>query len=230
MTWRNAPILDALRAEADALGARFLGTVGDLSHQQQGSRSDHNPDGRGVVHAIDLSYGDWLANWNAAQRIAAFLKANPAQAASIKYLVSNDGRKDVITSASRGWSWAQNGSVKQDHRSHVHTSVTVQGEGDTRPLLVPALRGASAPAAAAPAPDLASLGRALAAAKATTLRVGAKGDAVVWLQTLLNQRGAKLTTDGDFGSATSKAVIAFQRTRGLPADGIVGPRTWGALS
>jgi len=35
--------------------------------------------------------------------------------------------------------------------------------------------------------------------------------------------------DGDFGPQTKDAVIKYQRSRGLEADGICGPQTWGAL-
>lgn len=35
--------------------------------------------------------------------------------------------------------------------------------------------------------------------------------------------------DGRFGSGTRRAVVAFQRSRGLAPDGIVGPDTWVAL-
>ena len=34
---------------------------------------------------------------------------------------------------------------------------------------------------------------------------------------------------GIFGSATQQAVIAYQRSRGLAADGIVGCNTWRPL-
>ena len=38
-----------------------------------------------------------------------------------------------------------------------------------------------------------------------------------------------LAVDRDFGDATESAVISFQRTSGLPADGVVGSQTWAAL-
>lgn len=62
-----------------------------------------------------------------------------------------------------------------------------------------------------------------------TLRQGDRGPAVIDLQHLLNQNGAKLVADGFFGAVTRAAVVAFQQRKGLLADGIVGPRTWTAL-
>ena len=41
--------------------------------------------------------------------------------------------------------------------------------------------------------------------------------------------GSALNPDGDFGSQTQKAVVAFQSSQGLTADGIVGPKTWERL-
>jgi peptidoglycan hydrolase-like protein with peptidoglycan-binding domain len=61
------------------------------------------------------------------------------------------------------------------------------------------------------------------------LRMGACGPAVALLQTLLTERGHPVTSDGEFGSQTDKAVRAFQRERRLDVDGIVGPQTWAAL-
>lgn len=67
-----------------------------------------------------------------------------------------------------------------------------------------------------------------------TLTIGARGPAVVALQTALNrampQARPQLDTDGSFGSNTRNRVIEFQRARGLMPDGVVGPKTWAALA
>lgn len=62
-----------------------------------------------------------------------------------------------------------------------------------------------------------------------TLGRGAKGDFVYALQYLLKGLGYSLSADGDFGTQTESAVRAFQTDRGITADGIVGPDTWGKL-
>jgi peptidoglycan hydrolase-like protein with peptidoglycan-binding domain len=61
------------------------------------------------------------------------------------------------------------------------------------------------------------------------LRRGAKGPSVTLLQEGLNGRGSRIGTDGIFGGRTLGAVVAFQRSCQLMADGIVGARTWTAL-
>lgn len=63
------------------------------------------------------------------------------------------------------------------------------------------------------------------------LREGAKGAQVKQLQERLQQLGFKPgIPDGDFGPATKAAVNAFQKSKGLITDGIVGERTWTALN
>jgi peptidoglycan hydrolase-like protein with peptidoglycan-binding domain len=63
------------------------------------------------------------------------------------------------------------------------------------------------------------------------LRAGSRGSDVVALQQRLVALGYNPgATDGDFGSATTAAVIAFQKAKGLPVDGVVGPKTWDALN
>src|ERR1700753_3084689 len=59
---------------------------------------------------------------------------------------------------------------------------------------------------------------------------GSTGSAVRCAQLRLNTLiGSGLATDGIFGRLTESAVKNFQSSRGLPADGIVGPQTWSWL-
>jgi peptidoglycan hydrolase-like protein with peptidoglycan-binding domain len=63
-----------------------------------------------------------------------------------------------------------------------------------------------------------------------TVREGSRGPAVVELQNLLKSKGFNPgSADGVFGPKTKAAVLAFQRSQGIAADGIVGPQTWGRL-
>jgi len=62
------------------------------------------------------------------------------------------------------------------------------------------------------------------------LKLGSEGPDVSTLQDRLRELGFNPgASDGDFGPATQAAVIAFQRSEGLLADGVVGPRTAAAL-
>jgi murein DD-endopeptidase MepM/ murein hydrolase activator NlpD len=57
-----------------------------------------------------------------------------------------------------------------------------------------------------------------------TVSRGSKGADVKYLQKKLG-----ITADGDFGPNTDKAVRAFQSSKGLVVDGIVGAKTWAAI-
>ncbi|HET8642694.1 MAG TPA: penicillin-insensitive murein endopeptidase [Pseudonocardiaceae bacterium] len=63
-----------------------------------------------------------------------------------------------------------------------------------------------------------------------TQSTGNRGVDVQAIQYLLTAAGYPATADGVFGSGTASAVRSFQSARGLTADGIVGPNTWGALA
>ena len=62
------------------------------------------------------------------------------------------------------------------------------------------------------------------------LREGVEGIEVVRLQQRLLKLGFNPgRIDGDFGPATTAALLAFQKSAGLLADGVAGPRTLAAL-
>lgn len=58
-----------------------------------------------------------------------------------------------------------------------------------------------------------------------SVRLGDTGPVVKRLQKALVEKGHKLLIDGDFGKGTQKALVAFQKSIGLLADGVAGKRT-----
>jgi len=61
------------------------------------------------------------------------------------------------------------------------------------------------------------------------LMFGDRGPDVLALQQRLNGLGARLQEDGEFGTGTRAAVIAFQGSNGLRPDGVAGSKTRAAL-
>jgi N-acetylmuramoyl-L-alanine amidase len=64
------------------------------------------------------------------------------------------------------------------------------------------------------------------------IRTGARGEDVRDVQHRLLGAGMRIEPnelDGSFGASTEAAVRQFQRVRGLPPDGILGPDTWEQL-
>jgi peptidoglycan hydrolase-like protein with peptidoglycan-binding domain len=62
--------------------------------------------------------------------------------------------------------------------------------------------------------------------EAAYLRLGAKGSTVRNLQVKIGVKPA----DGDWGPATQKAVLAWQKRNGLVADGVIGPASLAVLA
>lgn len=130
MPWYVAPTLNVLLAEintkAPGRSKRSDGAVGDTSHQAR--PSDHNPDGRGCVHARDVThdpaggfdahaFADWVRDQVNAGRMR------------VKYVISNG--RIFNPSISPAWR-AYTGSNRHDH--HVHVSIKTNiGEDDHRP-------------------------------------------------------------------------------------------------
>lgn len=128
-------------------------------------------------------------------------------------------RTDSARSTTRTGADPQNTFDRQRDVSASTTAPAPTRTGVTREL------PSTPPASQAPASD------ALQAhvAGGDMLRRGAEGTEVNQLQTLLNQSGANLAVDGDFGPRTQAAVRDFQSANNLTVDGVVGPQTMEAL-
>ncbi len=260
-----APVLRQGRSDINAAWPARLtqkrgydsdGWLGDASHKAK--KSDHNPDGNGIVHAIDIDV-DML---DPARLMAALIR-HP----STRYVIY----KDRIYHRSNGFKAARYTGVYHHHMhwSIEHTNAarnsgsrlalggggpivgggesTKAGGGMSR---FPTLRRSNTVSAAVKTFQRASrpLGSGLtvdgkfgpASAGWTSAYQrdhGLKVDGVVgpatWCavaQGLLNARGANLRVDGKWGPATYAATVAFQRARGLAADGVFGPKTMAAAS
>lgn len=101
----------------------------------------------------------------------------------------------------------------------------VLGAMATAVIVAPA---ASVPAAAAAAASTSAVAHSRAV-NWPVVRPGARGERVRVIQYLLNQHGVRVGVDGVFGKSTTAGVKAFQRSKRLSADGIVGAATWQKL-
>ncbi|SPL96078.1 Putative peptidoglycan binding domain 1:ErfK/YbiS/YcfS/YnhG [[Actinomadura] parvosata subsp. kistnae] len=96
-------------------------------------------------------------------------------------------------------------------------------------------RPAQTPLPPVPSPAAAQQGPAAAPEAAVTaprktLRLGAKGKAVTWMQKRLTELGYRPgKADGQYGGTTLAAVWAFQKVNGIKPTSTIAKRTWEAL-
>lgn len=115
---------------------RSDGWIGDAAHQ--GRTSDHNPDSKGLVHAIDIdedlngSNNDnrWLAD-----QIIANARLGRAGSDRLKYVVYED-KIASGTYPTTFWTWRGD---NYGHTIHMHISFTTKGENDGMDFAVPIL-------------------------------------------------------------------------------------------
>lgn len=123
MTYVIPPLLHVIRREADLIAPTRShasdGTIGDPAHQHR--TSDHNPDARGIVHAIDLTHDPQHGFDARAEGEALRRRCYDGTERRVKYLVSYDGKRDIIASPVMGWAWRRHRGT--DHRTHLHISI-----------------------------------------------------------------------------------------------------------
>lgn len=130
-------------------------------------------------------------------------------------------------SQENGWGKLELGRNVRLHHNFVNTSCP--GTTDVGYLIAKANEilgegtSPAAPVVTAPASTPASSGR-------PSLRRGATGTYVQQAQARLRAHGRSLVVDGVFGAQTEAAVRAFQKSKGLAVDGVIGTaQTWPAL-
>lgn len=216
-----APSLARLRSE---LNQRWPnrdrstdGWIGNAAHAATGSPesggSDHNPNKRGVVDAIDIDK-DGIDT----MLVVAMAIKHPA----VNYVIWN--RK--IWSRSRNFaSHAYTG--KDPHTNHIHVSLlqTVAAENSTKAWGI--FTGTVATPISTPTePSWA----ARLAASMPLLKLGPQvRGSVRKAQALLTVTGHPVDTDGIYGPRTAAAARAFQHANKLAEDAIIGPKTWAKL-
>ncbi|MBX3103040.1 MAG: peptidoglycan-binding protein [Bacteroidetes bacterium] len=135
----------------------------------------------------------------------------------IKYMPAK--RRKPKAAPNKVWPWVVGGAA-----------VAVGGYLLWRNLRASPKEAVSPPAGGGESP-LMPMPQVAAAGDALPLRQGSSGPRVQQLQQLLTQAGFDPKgIDGQFGPNTQAAVLAFQRAKGLAADGVVGELTWSALT
>ncbi len=117
MSWHAAPSLLALLRQVDAMAPNRSkasdGIIGDAAHAAR--VSDHNPNTRGVVCAVDITHdpkGGCDAN-----RIAEALRAS--RDSRIHYVIWN---RRIFSSTTQPWTW-RTYAGESPHTEHIHISV-----------------------------------------------------------------------------------------------------------
>jgi hypothetical protein len=217
MAWRLAESLTVLRLQVNALAPQRSkvsdGTIGDAAHRHRPSR--HNPNGAGVVCALDLT--DDPANGCPIHVIAERVRRNPHP--DLAYIISN--RR--IASRSTGWRWHRY-TGSNPHSRHVHFAVGAGPDGAPRPPYDDKTPWDVMSGASTTGPRAGDSPR--------TLRRGMRGPDVKALQRILIGAGhlGAGGADGVFGPKTEAAVKKLQAKLGVTADGIVGPVTHAAIA
>lgn len=209
MSWHLAPALAQLRAEVNKRwpkrSKRSDGTIGDAAHSAR--KSDHNPNARRSVNAIDIT-----ASGIDTGALIAAAKRHP----SVRYIIFNRRimNRDIGNFRPRRYTGSN------PHTAHVHISIYQSRTAENR------RQSWGIATAKAPAGGGSSSGGTYREVRyGDLLKLYTKGAPVrEWQRTALGYTGK--AADGFFGPDTERDTKRFQREHGVTADGIVGPASW----
>jgi peptidoglycan hydrolase-like protein with peptidoglycan-binding domain len=200
-------LLEQVNEAAPSRSKQSDGWIGDEAHRDR--KSDHNPNAKGVVQAMDFTHDP--AGGCDSYKLAEALRTRKDP--RIKNVISNH-RIFAGEAGPNPWLWRKY-TGSNPHSLHVHVSVVDdpklyddESEWDL--------------GQAAFVPDMTATPIDL-----PRLRVGSKGFYVEMMQTCLHLPDRE--RDGEYGKETKIAVQQFQRDHRLEDDGIVGPYTWKEL-
>lgn len=212
MSWRLAKSLTKLREQVNAAypgrDKTSDGSIGDAAHATR--KSDHNPwityQGQGIVTAIDID-----EDVDARGSVEHIVKAIQASRdPRVKYIIY-EGRISVQGDITK---WKAYKGVNP-HKHHAHISVNADPRlfDDTTAWDI-----------GSPTDTIVESAPAHTAGRPLVKRGSIEPEQIMFIQ-----RRLMIAVDGHFGAKTETAVKAFQKQKGLPVDGIVGPQTWAAL-
>jgi hypothetical protein len=188
------------------------GWIGDARHQAR--KSEHNPDGRGCVHAIDVD-----RTGIDPRLVVAAAIADPRT----WYVIFN--RR--IYSRQFGFrARAYHGANPHDKHIHVSILLTSSAETNASPWRL-GHGGVVAPVNAGRLAVPPFPGRLLVFSSVAGFQRLHGSDVRTW-QARMRTIGRGIDVDGWYGPHSAQVATAFQRDRRLVADGIVGPKTWAA--
>lgn len=193
---------DQVNALAPGRDKSSDGTFGDPAHAAR--KSDHNPDARGVVCALDISNDP--AHGIVSEQIAETIRLSKDP--RIGYIISN---KKISNPQVANGAWRPyNGSNPHDHHCHISCVHSNLGDDERDWKLPQIAKDASAPAIA-PVP---------------LVKPGSTADVVKEMKALLVQA---INSEIGYGPLSEALVRAYQKHKGFTVDGIVGRQTWEGL-
>ena len=173
------------------------GWIGDAAHQQRDS--DHNPNRRDTVDAIDVDTAQTGPTPIHVPTVIAAIIMHPSTHYVIYYERIMDADDKFMPHRYTGTNL---------HKKHIHDSVRQSGLAENSTVVYKFIKKPMTWA---------------------TLKRGSNGNQVKELQAYLNGWGYAVAVDGDFGPKVEAAVKAFQKRSGIRVDGIVGAGTRGKL-